>query len=96
MTAADRLALVRRAINLQAGFAEHRLAWLHDLLAELDYRRWIYDTDDPPASAEALYECQRLLEGLNAAFADELEAQLEVERAALGEGPPPGAEWLPY
>ncbi len=96
MTDADRLALIRRAINLQAGLAEHRLAWLAALLADLDNKEWYLDSDDPPAAAEALSECQQLLDGLTTAFADELDAQLEAERALLGEEPLPGEEWLPY
>ncbi len=96
MTDVDRLALVRHAINLQAGFAEHRLAWLQALLADLDQSQWYLDSDDPPAASEALWECRQLLNGLTAAFRDELDAQLEAERALLGEGPLPGDEWVPF
>jgi hypothetical protein len=96
MTDRERLDAIRKALALDAGWAEHRIAWLESLLSELRNSGWAYRQDDPCASWLALDESRLLLAGLTAAFADELDAQLEAERAALGEVPGPDDEELPF
>ncbi len=72
MTDHERLNAVRRTLALDAGHAEHRLACLRELLDELDADGWPYKQDDPPASWLVLDASRKLLDGLTAAFQDEL------------------------
>lgn len=95
MTDRERLILTRVALALDAGHAEHRLAWLRTLLDELNTSEWAFAQPDPLAAHEALYECRTLVSGLEIVFRDELDALLERERAALGEVPGPDDEELP-
>ncbi len=95
MTDHERLNAVRQALTLDAGRDCNRLGWLASLLNEVTLSGWADHHKDVSAAYECLNECQALLDGLTAAFQDELDAQLEAGRVALGEVPGPDDD-LPF
>src|SRR5262245_11270876 len=81
VTDTDRLDAVRTALALDRGF-ESRLLWLRAFLGDayeagvrIDPPGWINTSDDPQALDEAFAHAQAVLEGLEAAFADEITEQ---------------------
>ncbi len=91
----ERLALVRCALAIDAGRECNRFGYFNALLSELVLNGWADNHEDVSAAYEAINQCQALLDGLTVAFADELVAQVEAERVALGKVPWTDDEELP-